>query len=120
MDRAPTLFVVLTTYFLSATIIILLNVTFLTKLFGPVVSNERTLLLFGFNVAQAILTFAIWYRFVLDLGAGRALFEALLVFGTIGYPEGADTIVSIQIATDFMLVAVFLAVFVGNLGRPKI
>src|SRR6516162_434880 len=85
-----------------------------------VASNERTLLLFLLNIVQVVLAFAILYRLTLpnlNLNPWKALFKSLLVFGTIGYPEGAELIVGIQIATDFVLLAVFLAFFVGRLGN---
>jgi uncharacterized membrane protein YphA (DoxX/SURF4 family) len=87
-DWAPKLSVIVGTYFLASTIVILLNVLFLTKNFGTPASNERTLLLFVINVVQIILAFAIFYRRQLGLRTGEALFEALRVFGTLGYPEG--------------------------------
>jgi hypothetical protein len=69
------------------------------------------------NIAQVVLAFAIFYRLQLpDLPAGNALFEALLVFGTISHPKGADAIAGLQIVIDFVLLAVFLAFFVGKLG----
>ena len=107
---------------LATNIIILLNVLFLTKLsfIGPPASDERSLLLFFLNVIQAVLTFAILYHCKLSISVGQALFKTLLVFGTIGYPVGAEKIVGFQIATDFLLLAVFLAFFVGNLGRGGI
>ena len=117
---APKISVGFATYILISAIIILLNVVFLTKVFGKPISNERTLLLFFLNVVQAVLTFAIWYRFALSMQAREALFNATLVFGTVGYPKkGADIIVTFQIATDFLLIAVFLAFFVGNLGKSS-
>src|SRR5258708_30005179 len=71
-------------YLLVSTIIVLLNVLFLTKLsfIGPVASNERTLLLFILNVAQVVLAFAIFYRLKLHIPVSDALFKTLLVFGT--------------------------------------
>ena len=109
-------------YLPASTIVVLFNVLFLTKLsfIGPVASNERTLLLFLLNIVQVVLAFAILYRLTLpnlNLNPWKALFKSLLVFGTIGYPEGAELIVGIQIATDFVLLAVFLAFFVGRLGN---
>ena len=109
-------------YLLASTVVVLFNVLFLTKLsfIGPVASNERTLLLFLLNIVQVVLAFAILYRLTLpnlNLNPWKALFKSLLVFGTIGYPEGAELIVGIQIATDFVLLAVFLAFFVGRLGN---
>ena len=112
---------ILAGFLLATNIIILLNVLFLTKLsfIGPPASNERSLLLFFLNVIQAVLTFGIFYRCKLSYPVGEALFKTLLVFGTIGYPKGAETIVGFQILTDFLLLTVFLAFFVGNLGRGR-
>jgi hypothetical protein len=63
------------------------------------------------------LIFAIFYRLQLrGSGAGDALVAALLVFGTVGFPEDAKPIAGFQVAIDFMLLAVFLAHFVGGLG----
>jgi hypothetical protein len=104
-------------YFLVSMIINMANVVFLRKVFGEPASFERILLLFIFNVAQVILTFAIWYRYAFGKEAGEALFSAILVFGTIGYPKRADLIVGMQIATDVLLVAIFLAFILGNLRR---
>jgi hypothetical protein len=70
------------------------------------------------NVAQVVLAFAIFYRLTLHIPARHALFEAVGVFGTISYPKGANAIVGLQIVIDFMLLAVFLAFFVGRLGAP--
>jgi hypothetical protein len=119
-DSMPQVGVIVACYLLASTIIVLFNVLFLTKLsfIGPVASNERTLLLFIFNVAQVVLAFAILYRWKLpNLQTYDALFKTLLVFGTIGHPEGAEAIVGLQIVIDFVLLAVFLAFFVGKLGR---
>jgi hypothetical protein len=107
-------------YLLASTVVVLFNVLFLTKLsfIGPVASYERTLLLFLVNIVQVVLAFAILYRLTLpNLNAWKALYESLLVFGTIGYPKGAEPIVGIQIAIDFVLLAVFLAFVVGRLGK---
>jgi hypothetical protein len=108
-------------YLLGSTIIVLFNVLFLTKLsfIGPVASNERTLLLFILNVAQVVLAFAIFYRLKLHIPASDALFNTLLVFGTVGYPLEAEAIVGLQIAIDFLLLALFLAFFVGRLGAQQ-
>jgi hypothetical protein len=48
-----------------------------------------------------------------------ALFNSLLVFGTIGYPKKAQVIVGAQIVIDFALLAIFLARFVGRLGEAR-
>jgi hypothetical protein len=108
-------------YFLVSIIVYLLNVVLLDhKVFGEVRSPERSLILFILNVAQVVLIFAIFYRSKLpDLGALDALVVALLVFGTVTLPNEAvaEPIAAIQVAADFMLLAVFLAHFVGGLGR---
>jgi hypothetical protein len=119
--HVPKVSAILAGYLLATNIIILLNVLFLTKLsfIGPVASEERSLLLFFLNLFQVVLTFAIFYRCKLSISVGEALFKTLLVFGTIGYPQGAETIVGSQIAVDFVLLAVFLAFFVGKLGSSR-
>jgi hypothetical protein len=121
-DHVPRFIAILAGYLLATNVIILLNVLFLTKLsfIGPVTSDERSLLLFFLNVFQVVLTFAIFYRCKLSISASKAIFQTLSVFGTIGSPQqGADRIVGVQIAVDFLLLAVFLAFFVGNLGRGR-
>ncbi|HKA77111.1 MAG TPA: hypothetical protein VKD19_08400 [Pseudolabrys sp.] len=118
-DCAPLLSACFASFILAGTIINMANVVFLSKVFGPPISAERTLLLFIFNVAQVVFTFAIWYRWMLDKQPGEALFKAILVFGTIGYPQGADMIVGIQIATDIFLLAIFLAFILGNFGTAR-
>jgi hypothetical protein len=115
-DYAPLPSALVASYFLVGTIVNMANVVFLTKLFGPPISNERTLLLFILNVAQLVVTYAIWYRFMLGLQADKAFFNAMLVFGTIGYPQGADLIVGFQIGTDFFLLAIFLAFILSNVS----
>lgn len=114
--------VLLAGYLLATTLIVLFNVTFLPKLsfIGPSVSAERSLLLFIFNLAQTVVTFAIFYRWSLNEAPSDALFKSLLVLGTVGYPteKGARLIVGSQIMTDILLLAVFLAFFVGKLGSP--
>lgn len=73
-----------------------------------------------FNATQVVLIFAIFYHWKLSKPIGEALFETLLVFGMIGYPSGTKIIVGIQIGIEFLLLAVFLAFFVGNLqNKPR-
>jgi hypothetical protein len=83
---------------------------------APPVSVERSLLLFIFNVAEVILAFAIFYRLVLDCPVTEAIVVSILVLGTVGYPAGAASIVSVQIVLDFLLLAIFLAALVGRVG----
>ena len=53
-----------------------------------------------------------------DLPRGDALFKSILVFATLGYPgDQAKFLVGVQIATDFLLLAIFLAHLVGRVRR---
>jgi hypothetical protein len=107
-------------YFLVTVLVYLLNVLFLTKIFGPVVSYERTLILFMFNAAQFVLIFAIFYRLELpSLEAIDALVKSLLVFGTVGVDEQVKGLAGFQVAIDFVLLTVFLGHFVGRLGGQE-
>jgi hypothetical protein len=103
-------------YFLASIIVYLLNVVVLDhKVFGAPRSPERSLILFILNIAQVVLIFAIFYN---SLGVSKPpLVEALLVFGTINFPPEAPSMAAFQVAIDFMLLAVFLAHFVGGLGE---
>jgi hypothetical protein len=95
----------------------MLHVVFLSKVFGDIESAERSLILFICNVAQLIFTFAIWYELKAAQTKGASLFNALLVFATVGYPlEAPAVVVGTQIATDFLLLAIFLAQIVGRVG----
>jgi hypothetical protein len=72
------------------------------------------------NVVQLVLIFAIFYRSERpDLEVKDALVTAVLVFGTVSRPDDAKAIAGCQIAIDFMLLAVFLAHFVGRLGSEE-
>jgi hypothetical protein len=107
---------VIATYFSAGSVLVLLQIVFLTKVFGEPVSNERLLLLFIFNVAQVILMFATWYELGGQGDKWWALFNALTVFGTLGY-SGSHRVVAAQIATDFLLLALFLSHLVGRGGK---
>ena len=100
-----------------STVVVLLHVVLLSKVFGDIYSAERSLILFIFNVVQLVFTFSIWYELGAKQPKGEALFNALLVFATVGYPEKAPAlIVGTQIAADFLLLAIFLAHIVGRVG----
>jgi len=121
LDWPPELSASIAGFVLAGTIINQANVVFLSKVFGAPRSIERTLLLFFFNAAQVVLTFAILYRWKLPtLSAGKAITYAIQVFGTLDYPksDAVDVIVNVQVAVDLFLFAIFLAFIVGNLGRP--
>jgi hypothetical protein len=113
-DYWPSVSFWLASYFLASVIVYLLNVVLLTKVFGPVLSPERSLILLMLNVTQVVLIFAIFYS---SLGISNPLSEALLVFGTINFPPKARSLAAFQISIDFLLLAVFLAHFIGGLGR---
>jgi hypothetical protein len=107
--------VLIASYLLFSIIVYLLNVVLLDhKVFGGVRSPERSLILFMLNVAQVVLIFAIFYR---SSEVSDPLVEALLVLGTINFPPEAKPMAAFQVAIDFLLLAVFLAHFVGGLGR---
>jgi hypothetical protein len=106
-------------YISASSVHALLSVVFLSKVFGDVVSPERSLILFICNVTQIVLMFSIWYE-VGGLPKWEALYAALLVLGTLGvYREHEKVLVGIQIATDFLLLAIFLAHLVGRVGFVK-
>jgi hypothetical protein len=110
-------------YFLFEIILNLCSIIFVGKLasvYPPTSSIERSLLLFGINVLQVIFIFAIFYRATLGLKTGEAIFHAILVLGTVGYPPLHSDyygwwVIALQILTGLGLLAVFLGAFVGNL-----
>jgi hypothetical protein len=108
---------VLCSYFAGSTIVTLLQVVFLSKVVGDVESPERSLLLFICNVVQIVFMFASWYQLVGGYAGEEALFYSMLILATAGYPPNARMIVELQITSDIVLVAVFLAHILGKLGR---
>jgi hypothetical protein len=108
---------VLCSYFAGSTIISLLQVVFLSKVVGDVESPERSLFLFMCNVAQIVFMFASWYQLVGSYPRDEALFYSMIVLATAGYPSKAQMIVELQITSDLVLVAVFLAHILGKVGR---
>jgi hypothetical protein len=114
-------------YFLFEIMLNLSSIIFVGKLPGvypPTPSVERSLLLFGFNVLQVILIFAVFYRAAFGFEASEAIFQAAFVLGTIDHPKimvGNPWwwLVVFQILTDLMFLAVFLGAYVGNLGAFK-
>ena len=104
-------------WFLFSTVVVLLHVVLLSKVFGDIYSAERSLILFILNVVQLVFTFSIWYELEANQTKAVALFNALLVFATVGYPQEAPAvIVGAQIAADFLLLVIFLAHIVGRVG----
>jgi hypothetical protein len=112
---------ILCSYFLFSTVVVLLHVVLLSKVFGDIESAERSLILFMCNVVQLVFTFSIWYELKASQAKGEALLNAILVFGTLDYPHNANAmvVVAVQIVTDFLLLAIFLAHIVGRVGYRK-
>jgi hypothetical protein len=113
---ANLLVAILCSYFLFSTVVVLLHVVLLSKVFGDIESAERSLILFMCNVVQLVFTFSIWYELEANQARGEALLNAIFVFGTLDYPHNAMVVVAVQIATDFLLLAIFLAHIVGRVG----
>lgn len=117
-------------YFSASTVIVLLNVVLLSRVFGPVYRPERSLLLFICNAAQITVMFATWYYlFAVD----KPLLRSILTFATIGYAgndsmkNGAmaqiptdflEPVVMAQIVTNILLLAIYLGQLMGRVG-PK-
>jgi hypothetical protein len=106
----------LSMYFSVTTVIVLLNVVLLERVFGGKASPERSLLLFTCNVAQVVFMFATWYK---RCGVIDPLLTAVLTFATIGYSTDMPHLAMAQIATDFVLLTIFLSHLVGQLGPKK-
>ena len=81
---------------------------------GP--KNPRgSLLLFMCNVAQIVFMFGTWYR----LGEEpEPLLKSFVTSATLDYVKTRPRVAMAQIATDFVLLAIFLSHLVGQLG-PK-
>jgi hypothetical protein len=92
-----------------------MNIVLLQGLFGKILSPERSLLLFMCNVAQVTVMFATWYRLGGYSGT-EALLKSILTFATIDYAEKMPRVAMVQIATDFLLLAIFLSYLVGQFG----
>jgi hypothetical protein len=105
----------LSTYFSATTVIILLNIVLLQPVLGgEIVSPQRSLLLFVCNVIQIVVMFATWYSLG---GEMEPLLTSVLTFATIGYSVKMPKTAITQIATNFVLVAVYLSHLMGRYGR---
>jgi hypothetical protein len=103
-------------YFSVGTLLVLLNVVLLRNVFPDIESPERTLLLFMCNLAQIVFMYATWYHLEGSYAQGEALRKSMLVLATIGYPDKTPTIAELQIATNFILLAIFLGQLAGRIG----
>lgn len=91
---------------------------FFQRLFGDLQSPGRSILLFICNLAQIIFMFATWYRLGGYLKT-EALLQSVLTFATIGYAEKMPLTAIAQIATNFVLPAIFLSHLIGQLGAKN-
>jgi hypothetical protein len=97
----------------------LFNIVFIGKN-APPSSVERSILLLILNVIDVVLAFSVFYRDRLDLSRFDAVFQAVLVLGTVGYPYSCSgnhaSIVILQIFLDFVLIVLFVSSFIGRIG----
>ncbi len=104
-------------YLLAEMYLQLLNIVFVGTLKQDrKISVGRSLLLLMFNAAQLVLSFALFYRVYLNKGIRDAVYTSVQVFSTLGAPEHARTLVTLQVALGFIFITVLLARF---LGMPK-
>jgi len=100
----------------------LLNIVFIGKfseINQPPLSIERSILLLMVNVVEIALAFGILYRDWLGLSTLKGVFKAILVFGTVGYPQSSGNLVllvALQIVLDVLLLVIIVSSFVGQLG----
>lgn len=109
--------------------LVMLNIIFIGKfrdINSPPASVERSILLLGLNVAQVVLAFGIAYRDWLGYSTIDGIFRAVLVLGTIGYPDNASgnfvLLVALQILLDLILLVLLISSFVSQIalfGRNK-
>jgi hypothetical protein len=108
----------LSTYFSASTLIAMLHIVLLQRAFPPIKSAERSLVLFMFNVAQIVVMFATWYHLG---GVPNPLEISVLTFATLDYAKTpvAMPVAMAQIATDFVLYAIFLGFLLDRFGAKN-
>jgi hypothetical protein len=104
---------VLSSYLSGSTVLVLLKIVLLSAVLGNIGSPERSLLLFICNVTQIVYMFATWYDFG---GQKDPLLTSVLTFATIAHAVDMPKLAMIQIATDFVLLAIFLSHLIGRVG----
>jgi hypothetical protein len=114
----PTFWVtVLCSYFSASTIITLLQIVTLHRVFGEMHSATRSMMLLIVNVVQILYMYAAWYYVTTNDPGRDFLMEALYVFATIGHPDKVlYIIIKLQIATNFILLVVFLNHLISRWG----
>jgi hypothetical protein len=108
----PVLFIV--SYLLAEMYLSLLNIVFVGTLKQDrKISVGRSLLLLMFNAAQLVLSFGVFYKVCLHKGVKDALYTSVQVFSTLGAPQHARTLVTLQVASGFIFLTVLLAKFLS-------
>jgi hypothetical protein len=101
-------------YLLAEMYLSLLNVVFVGTLKPErKISVGRSLLLLMFNAAQLVLSFAVFYKAFFHKGVKDALYTSVQVFSTLGAPQHARTLVTLQVASGFIFLTVLLAKFLS-------
>jgi hypothetical protein len=106
-------------YLLAEMYLSLLNIVFVGTLKQDrKISVGRSLLLLMFNAAQLVLSFAVFYKVSLHKGVRDAVYTSVQVFSTLGAPEHARTLVTLQVALSFIFLTILLAKFLGMDEKP--
>ena len=103
----------LSTYISASTLVVMLHIVLLQRAFPPIKSPQRSLVLFTCNAAQIVVMFGTWYRLC---GQPAPLLKSILTFATIEYANKMPRLAIVQIATDFLLLAIFLGFVIGQFG----
>jgi len=128
-----TLGVITASIFFADLYLYLLGLVFLRRFYWTPVSHGRSLLLLGINFCEALLAFAVFYRFsqsiALDHVTATApidlLYFSCVTAATVGYgdfapnsPTGKALIV-LQILSSLGFISVFVASFVTNFNNHE-
>jgi hypothetical protein len=106
-------------YLLAEMYLSLLNIVFVGTLKQDrKISVGRSLLLLMFNAAQLVLSFAVFYKVFFHKGVRDAVYTSVKVFSTLGAPEHARTLVTLQVALGFIFLTVLLAKFLDTEDKP--
>jgi hypothetical protein len=108
----------LSAYVSASTLIVMLHIVLLQRLFGGIKAAERSLLLFICSVAQIVFMFATWYRLG-GYSETDALLKSVLTFATNGYAESMPLVAMAQIATGSVVLVIFLGFLLGQFGAKN-
>ena len=120
----------LASYLIADILVYISRVVFLSDMYEPVASAERSLLFLLVNYFETILGFALLYRVWGGLNVGplcpvQALYFSFVSSTTLGYGEivpvtpGAQFLVIIQLFIAFVFIAAFVGAIIGRLGSRK-